>query len=230
MKRIIVCFLLIGFITPFASVRAQEGNRVYEKGDIHLNAGLKLGIYRYGLAGNSLGLTLPLMVNAEFAAFNYVSCGGFFSYATSRYESSYGYYQNTNSSWPYNTQWVAKDFDYRYNLTEFGVRGTFHAIPFLNQTFPDAKHGLDGTSYDLYITVYSGLSFAGRSSGDLRGDDDAPDDLVDDYNETSFRSFFITPYIGGKYMFTNNFGAFAEIGGFRGYSPFEANLGVSLIF
>lgn len=203
-----------------------EGDPIYQQGKVFGELGVHLGFYsnRYGLYANSLTPMVPLNVDVEFAAFDFIGIGGYFGFATQKYEKGYSY---TLGSSPFNFQTVSGTYDVRYTYTSVGIKGVFHVIPFLNKTF-DLDHGMDGSKYDLYISHYFGARVSNYSVAQ-----DIPNEVEEEeQNELDDPNIGVSIFnttVGGRYMFTDMFGAYAEIG----YGHWGANdlkIGLTLRF
>ncbi len=93
-----------------------------------------------------------------------------------------------------------KDIDWKWNYTTIGVRGAYH------------YNGLDVENLDVYgglmlgYLIYNATGYTGGSGG------------------TGF-----TAFVGGRYMFTDNLGVYAELGG-GNYNLSILSLGASIKF
>lgn len=154
---------------------------VYQKGDLMLNAGISFGLigYGYGFYG-SRSFSVPITANVAYGITEEVSVGGYLGYYGVGYGPSGNRYQLTNYS--------------------FGVQGTFHATPFLNEVLDlDA----DEKKIDYYGKLLVGFeTFSWKYNG--RSFDDR-------YDTQSSRAIF-GPVIGVRYMFKPNIGAYIEGG------------------
>lgn len=199
----------------------SKGEPIYQPGKIFVGMGVHLGFYgsRYDLYSSSLTPMIPLSLDVEVAALDFIGIGGYFSVATQKYEKGYDY---TVGTWP-NLRTYSGTYDVRYTYTSFGVKGVFHVIPFLNKTF-SFDHSLDGSKYDLYISHYFGARLSSYSIAD-----DIPDEIEDEeedeLSDPNIGFSVFNTMIGGRYMFTDFFGAYAELGyGHWGANDIKAGL------
>lgn len=191
MKTKLLLLLTFCLLVGSQSVVAQR--KAYEKGDLIFNAGISLGSYGYGFAGNRSGGFIPVTASIEKGIHESISVGPYIGYASWNY-SNYGY-------------------DYKWSFTTVGARGTYHAVPVLNEALGTS---INEEKVDLYGTLLVGLEF--RSfSGD--------DEIENSYANSS--NFFIGPVLGAKYKFNDKVGVYFEGGrGTFGYGT----LGVSVNF
>ncbi|MEJ8757149.1 hypothetical protein WG947_09090 [Pontibacter sp. H259] len=190
MKKTFMMLLALCFVLAGQSVIAQK--KAYEQGDYIANLGVSLGYYGYGFVGSRSGGFIPVTASIEKGFHEYISAGPYVGYA----------------SWKYK----GPNYNYSWNFTSVGARGTFHAVPLLNESLSTT---INEEKFDLYATLIAGLEFRSFS-----GDND-----IEDYaNETNF---FIGPVLGAKYKFNDRFGVYFEGGrGAFGYGT----LGVSANF
>ncbi|MEJ8803272.1 hypothetical protein [Pontibacter sp. H249] len=185
-------FALLALVLVLAGQSAFAQKKAYEQGDYILNAGVSLGYYGYGYVGSRSGGFLPLTASLEKGIHEHISVGPYVGYASWKYKGS--------------------GYNYSWNFTSVGVRGTFHAVSLLNETL---DMSINENKIDLYGTLMAGLEFRSFSG----------DEFLEDYaNETNF---FVGPVLGAKYKFNDKIGSFIEGGrGAFGYST----LGVSVNF
>lgn len=188
LKRAVL--LMVLFTACFISnVSAQ-----YKKGDITANAGLSFGLigYGYGFYGSSSGF-LPVTINGEYSIDEKFSVGPY----AGIYTRSYNYGSNY------------KD---RFTALSFGVRGTFHATPFLNEIL---SFGLDEEKFDIYGTVLLGIeTYSWKFDEQYIGSN---------FYSNGSRAIF-GPVLGVRYQFNPKMGIFFEGGrGAFGYGT----LGIS---
>ena len=181
----LTCCILMGMQTVFAQKKA------YEQGDLFIHAGTSLGYYGYGLAGNRSGAFIPVTASVEKGIHESISVGPYIGYASWKYRN-YGY-------------------DYRWNFTSVGVRGTYHAVPVINEALGTS---INEEKLDLYGTLLLGLEFRTFSGSDEFSGSNA--------NSTNL---FIGPVLGAKYKFNDKVGIYFEGG--RGAFGF-GTLGVSI--
>ncbi len=200
---------------PKLEMTSAASEQIYSPGHIFLDAGIHLGVYNYGYGGawNTVTPMIPLTANLEVAALDFIGIGGYFGFATQKYEYEY-------SDWDKKKGSHIDTYEHRYTYTSFGAKGQFHVIPFLDHL--DVDHGMDGTQYDLYIAHYLGV----RLTSSKWVDDDVDDDVKDDVDRDTDASFvFMNPTVGGRYMFSDFFGVYAEVGyGHWGGSDLEGGL------
>lgn len=177
-------------------------NRAYSPGNLYINGGVNFFYGRLApravswWAGYEYSSTPPLLLSAEFGFDEQFSIGGFLGYR--RYGWSY-------------RDGLNRDYDYNYNMTAFGVRGSFHYVPLANEHF---DIGLEEDHFDFYVTLFMGFRLTSESitRPDLRE------------TNTDVR-FILGPVLGFRYMFNDTFGAYIEGGrGSLGYG----NLGLTI--
>ncbi len=180
MKKVItsVCMLVVACLFSF-SARAQ-----YAKGDITANLGISLGVLGYsgyGAFGSNYSGFLPLSVAVEYSATDAFALGG---YA--------GYYSRSYKVVGYRNRW---------STYSFGVRGSYHATPLLNDLL-DAS--IAEEKWDIYGTVLLGYDVYSYSWGDNQ--------LNVDNDVYSNGDFAFGTVLGTRYFFNPKFAAFAELG------------------
>lgn len=159
---------------------------------------------------------IPLSASLEFAALDFIGLGGYFGYARRTYEYEHTY---TTGTWFQGFQTHTEDREDRYTYTSFGAKASFHIIPFLDQTF-NFDHNLDGSKYDLYIA-----HFIGARVETWRTVDEDGSTVGSSSRDTD--PIIMNPAIGARYMFSNFFGAYAEVG-YGHFGGSELSLGLSL--
>ena len=194
MKNWLLPFVLCAGLLAPAVGRAQA----FAQGDKILQAGISFGTYNYGglglgWGGRSIGVP-PLNASFEYGFHEYLSAGPYLAYSTYSYNFS-------------------NQYKYSYTNVAFGVRGSFHYLPLLNEL---ADLDLDEERFDLYVTLMVG----GRTynwSGDGFNGDGISNGFSPQFNSV----------LGARYKFSPAVGVYAELGrGALGY----ATLGVSLHF
>ncbi len=187
-KLVLFVFGLVGSL--FLADPAQAQQNAFEQGDKIINVGISLGGYRSGYVGTRSTGMIPLSVSFEKGINDKFSVGGYAGYA----------------SWNYGSA----GYKYGWSYTSIGARGSFHYLPWLNESL---DLGLDQEKIDLYVTAIVGLEFQ-RLTGEWRG--------LDYNNQTRL---FIGPVLGVRYMFNPKLGGFFEAGrGALGYG----NLGLAI--
>lgn len=180
MKKIFA-FLFTLAVACLSSFSAQAQ---YAKGDITANLGISLGVIGYGVYGglgtNASGF-LPLSVAVEYSATDAFAIGG---YA--------GYYSRSYKLVGYRNRW---------STYSFGVRGSYHATPLLNDLL-DAN--IAEEKWDIYGTVLLGYDVYSYTWGDNQLNID--DDIY------SNGDFAFGTVLGTRYFFNPKFAAFAELG------------------
>lgn len=122
------------------SIQAQDLPEDSFRGNSQfLQPGISLGYYGYGFTGSRTGFSIPLSLVYEKDFGNNLSGGGFAGYA--RYA-----YQGTS------------DYKYSWTFMNFGIRASYHYIPFLNDAL---DMDIDSEKYDFYLTLM--LFFENRS-------------------------------------------------------------------
>ena len=183
-------FLLMSSIEPIvaqtenkaAQANEEAASPVFQKGDLMLNAGFSFGLigYGYGYLG-SRSFSIPITANMGYGITDEISIGGYVGY----YGASYG---------PSNSR-------YRLSNFSFGVQGTFHATPLLNEAL---DLGIDETKFDYYARLILGYeTYSWKYNGtffseELRSDNDG-------------RVVF-GPVLGVRYLFKPTIGVYIEGG------------------
>lgn len=172
----------------------------FEQGTKALNLGVGVGGYSYGyvgLSGFTPGFNASFDVGVADIGPGTLGIGGYFGYKSFRSTSRYLNLYN---------------YDIRYRNMAVGVRGNYHW---------NEWHGMD--NLDVYAGIMLGYDIATTT-------DNTP------YNANSNSSIVraasvanrvaYATYVGGRYLFTDNFGAYAELGfGFT-----AVNVGLTLVF
>lgn len=174
--------LAVACLSSF-SARAQ-----YAKGDITLNAGISLGVIGYGGYGYYNGGTtgfLPLSASVEYSVNDKFAIGGYLGYYGRSYKYDYG-------SGSYRDRW---------SITTFGVRGSYHATPLLNDLL-DAN--MDEEKWDIYASLLLGYEVYSWKYG--------YEGTGFNRNAASSGGVDFGTVIGARYFFNPKFGAFAELG------------------
>jgi hypothetical protein len=195
---ILVTFLSITALSQEESVDAENDSirtdLTYNQGDKILQGGISLGYYGYGYLGSRSGFTVPLSAAFEYGFHKDISAGPFLGFAR----------------WSYDYL----DYSYAWTFTTFGVRGSFHYLPYLNDIM---ETEIDPSKFDFYVTLLLGL--------ELRNYSTSYENATDQY-ENDVNGIF-GPVVGFKYYFNPTFSAYVEGGrGMFGY----AKLGVSMKF
>lgn len=204
----------LGLMAP-EPLAADEA--IYQKGKFFLNAGVHLGNYRYGYGArfSSLRPMIPISASLEVGVFDFIGIGGYFGFARRSYEYEY-------SDWSSSQGYHTDIYEHRYTYTSIGAKASFHVIPFLNKTF-SFDHNLDGSKYDLYIAHYLGTRIE-----TAKWTDDVDDEVRENVDtDRDVDIVFFNPVIGARYMFTNFFGSFAEVG-YGHFGGSELKIGLSL--
>jgi hypothetical protein len=185
MKKIFA-FLFTLAVACLSSFSAQAQ---YAKGDITANVGISLGLIGYGgygyYTGGYTGF-LPLSASVEYSINDQFALGGYLGYYGRSYKYDVG-----NSSY--------RD---RWSITSFGVRGSYHATPLLNDLLGAS---MSEEKWDIYASVLLGYEVWSWSYGyeGLGG--------LNRSSAGSGRLDFGT-IVGARYFFNPKFGAFAELG------------------
>ena len=194
---IIVTFLSLNAFAQVENVDAGNDSvqteLTYNKGDMILQGGLSLAYYGYGYVGSRTGFTIPISASFEYGIHEDISGGPFIGFAR----------------WSYD--W---DYSYSWTFTSFGVRGSFHYLPYLNEIL---ENEIDASQFDFYLTLITGLEIRTYSTNN---------ENYTDYYENDVKLIF-GPVAGFRYYFNPNFSAFFEGGrGALGYGK----IGVSMKF
>jgi hypothetical protein len=206
MKKSLSTLFLLCVMLFSGSVFAQGG--AYSKGDKLFNAGISFGGYNYGFGHTyaRAGAFIPVNASLEFGVHDYISIGPYVGYASWKYDIDW-----SNSYYYYNT----------YRFVSVGARASLHYVPLLNEHL---DFSINESKWDFYFTLQAGLDF--RRSFVASND---PDFNTRDWQRMHYRSTVPVggPFLGFKYLFTPNFGAYLEVGrGAFGYGT----LGLSAKF
>ena len=189
MKKVLL-FLFLGVAGSLFFSSSAQAQQAYAQGDKILNVGFNLGTYNYGYYGSRSGF-LPINASFELAKTDKLSFGAYAGFASWKYK-----YLN----------------DYGWNYIAFGAKGSFHYLPWLNETL---ELGMNEEKLDLYVSLLAGIELR-RVTGE--------------YGSSIYKNSVglrLGPVLGVKYMFNPKFGAFFEAGrGALGYG----NIGVSARF
>lgn len=176
--------------------------------------------YNYAYYGytNSSSVTFPaLNVNYQIGLHEFISAGVLAGRFSRTYKSVYNHNGYTD------------EYKDSYSYTMFGVLAEVHIDNMLSAL---AVTDLNlGSQIDLYVGVNTGLFFSSWKSKDVWYSQEYNITTNQWYfvrnelsNSGSSVSSFLRSYLGGRYMFKNNFGAFLELG----YASFGyMNLGVT---
>ncbi len=179
------------FTLAVACLSSFSAQAQYAKGDITANAGISLGVigygaYSYNYYGGGYRGSIPLSASVEYSINDQFALGGYLGY----YGRSYKYDIGSSA---YRDRW---------SITSFGVRGSYHATPLLNDLL-DAN--MSEEKWDIYASVLLGYEVWSWSYGyeGFGG--------FDRSGVGSGRLDFGT-IVGARYFFNPKFGAFAELG------------------
>lgn len=166
------------------STSNEETNELaFQKGDLMLNAGFSFGLigYGYGYYG-SRSFSVPITANVGYGVSDEISVGAYAGYYGVSYGPSGSRYRLTNYS--------------------FGVQGTFHATPILNEAL---ELDIDEKKFDYYAKLILGFeTFRWTYNGKTFDDDFFR-------SNTDSRAVF-GPVLGVRYMFKPNIGFYVEGG------------------
>jgi hypothetical protein len=201
--------LVSGLLTFLATAPLVSSAQSFDKGTTAINIGVGLGGSRYSyLSAYNSDYSVSPTFNASvehgvgYLGDGVVGIGAFFG------QKSVHYDRTTligSSTYHYDRKWTN---------TVVGMRGSFHY---------NEWHGND--KLDLYAGLMLGYNIGGykdKSTKTVNG-------VTTDYSET-FRNNYsfvtYTTYVGGRYLFTENIGAFLELG----WGVSVINLGATLKF
>ncbi len=178
------------FTLAVACLSSFSAQAQYAKGDITANAGISLGVigygaYSYNYYGGGYRGSIPLSASVEYSINDQFAIGGYLGY----YGRSYKY-THLNSSY--------RD---RWSITSFGVRGSYHATPLLNDLLGSS---MDEEKWDIYASVLLGYEVWSWSYG--------YEGLGINRTSTGSGRLDFGTIAGARYFFSPKFGAFAELG------------------
>ena len=185
----LVACLVIAVAAQAQNSKAYGTDKAFEPKDLLLTAGVSFGYF--GFYGSYTSASVPVIIAVEYGAFDYVSLGGFVSYQSYSYSSTY-----RESNPPYTNV----KYDYMYSTISLGLKGSFHVLPYINDRF---KTGIDDSKMDAYLTAYAGVAFHSYREVTSTG--------YAEYDKLAPR-YIVGPGAGFRYMFVDRFGAFAEAG------------------
>jgi hypothetical protein len=178
------------FTLAVACLSSFSAQAQYAKGDITANAGISLGVigygaYSYNYYGGGYRGSIPLSASVEYSINDQFALGGYLGY----YGRSYKY------------TWNGDNYRDRWSITSFGVRGSYHATPLLNDLLGAS---MDEEKWDIYASVLLGYevwswSYGYEGSGFNR-------------SNTGSGNLDFGTIVGARYFFSPKFGAFAELG------------------
>lgn len=191
MKYIRYALLLMVICILCNNTMAQDDTanteQAYNKGDQILAAGVSFLNYNWYVLGGRSTIVPPVQLSYEYGFDKYFSGGGFFGFGRWKYNYS-GIFTGIGY----------EEYDYTFTQFSFGAKGTFHAVPFLNEEFDS---DIDAQKWDFYGTVYIG-GRVGITSID-------ENNIIEEDN--SF-VFLLNPAIGSRYKLNKNLGFFIEGG------------------
>jgi len=180
----------------------------FDIGTKAINLGIGVGGHHYGFARPARGtyVSMPAFsASLDIGMWNLgpgvVGLGGFFAHKTIRYD-----YIDSGFGYTYNYNW-------RYSYTQLGARGSWHWNDW---------HGND--RLDLYAGVmlgYNVVSSKNKSTYTVNG-------VTSDYGggwSSGTSGLIASPFAGCRYLFTEKFGVYGEIG----YGIAYLNAGVTLV-
>lgn len=181
----------------------------FEKGTVAINAGIGLGGYRYSYISaynSNYSVSPTINASAELGVGELgpgqMGIGAFFGTKSVTYRHSS---QIGNSVYNYDRKW---------SNTVFGMRGIWHY---------NEWHGNDRV--DLYAGLMLGYNIGGYKDKSTR----TVNGTTTEWNEGvryNVDFFTYSTFIGGRYLFTDNLGAYLELG----YGVSYLNLGATLRF
>ncbi len=223
-KSILTVLVVIGLLFNFhVNVNAQ--GFCYNQGEKMLNIGFSPFTYGFGYSyksssyKNTIATTFPaLNVNFQIGMHEFISVGGTIGRFSRTYKSEYAHNGYVDTY---------KD---KYSYTMIGALAEVHLDNML-ESIDAGSLGL-GEQFDVYVGLSMGFFISSWSSEDIWYSeyyDFNTGQLYWEKNEYSSSgsgtTVFLRSYVGGRYMFSQSFGAFLELG----YASFGyTNLGVTL--
>lgn len=191
--------LLVAFVLTLGLATKTTQAQVFYEGVNHLNVGVGLGgygSYAY-IAGSDYSRTPTIFLSFDHGFMDDLGPGNLGLGAFLGFSSAHA---------NYNYAGLGYEWDYKWSNFVIGARGTYHLL-------------LDVDNVDLYGALSLGLwaqtyKYTNTDpfwNGTLDGSD-------------TYMNLYYAFSVGGKYMFSENFGAFAELG----YDVAYLKLGVTL--
>lgn len=182
--------LFFGLLIPFFA--KSQANLSVETGNVLVNPSITVGWYDYGYALDVVNVLPPVGLNVEFCAFDYVTLGAEFEYGVRNYKDLF---------------FTTGGYEYNYQYKGYSLRGSFHYLDLLKNIFGDKIGSLNSEKLDAYVAVSSGLLTTETTQKWNDGTVSA------NHERKTFDSSIRAGYMAGfRYYFSNNFGAFAELG------------------
>lgn len=191
-------FLLsaILMLLAFFSQAKAQWGSSVREGDIMINAGIG---FLPTVGGSDVETTVPpLSVSGGYVVSDNISIGGYIGYVANKSELSF--------SPPMDNKTITYGFEYSYLI--IGARGSYY---FVNER-----------DYVLYGGGMLGYNAANSSS--YIEDDDYEDMITNQAQDVG--GFAFAGFLGAKYFFSDNVGAYLELG----YGVSIASVGLSLKF
>jgi hypothetical protein len=188
-KQLLFLFVLVAI--QFSTTHAQS----FSKGQKDLNIGIGLGSRYYTHAFSNYSSTPVFSLSMDVGITDDISLGGFFGFAGSRWEYSGtdfcnsgnggggGFYNYTDS--------------YKWHFFMLGVRGAYHFAKYI-----------ENDNVDLYAGLMLGDNFATYT---FSTNAPCPEHHAF-YSNSYYGGFIFTGFVGCRYRFKENLGAFAELG------------------
>lgn len=203
MKRKITNLLVIASMFAFGSSFAQDA---YKEGGSQVNLGVGF-ITNFVTIPSGTGYTThsipPISASYEYGITDKISVGGYLGYTSTGWDYTYTTNDLTKAGFPK----VDATSTTTYSYTIFGVRGSYHFAT--------------SDKLDPYAGAMLGYNVASVSwttnDPNTGGINIAP---------VAASAVAFSAHLGARYFFTDNIGAFAEIG----YGVAIANLGLTLKF
>lgn len=201
-----LCSTFISFGSGNFNMNQTDSKLAYDKGNKIISAGLNFVYFQPNKGrtfNNVVENSIPLNLNFEYGASEYLGIGIFLGY----------------------TNWIYEDFDgyfsYNWHFVSFGILGSLHYAPLLNEHLATE---INVEKWDIYLSLYLGVKHHIVNNPDF---EDIPEESKEDFEEENYTTPLFGPVFGCRYYFSNQFSAFLEAG--RGlYGAF--NLGISFKF
>lgn len=184
--------------------------QAFDKGVTAVNLGIGLGGARYSYisAYNSDYRTSPTLIAsiehgiASVDGAGAIGIGGFFGNKSVRYKHT-----SQTASYVY-------DYDRKWSNTVIGLRGTLH----LNEVIESDK-------FDVYGGLMLGYNIGSYKDKSTTTHNGVTTEYSDNYH---YNLSFVTwsTFVGGRYLFSDHFGAYLELG----YGVSYLNLGLTAKF
>jgi hypothetical protein len=194
MKKIILALLLLPLLSAAQS---------FKTGQLALNLGVGFGTTFIG--SGTYNRIPPISASLDYGLTDQISLGGYFGFSGASWRWTGSDYCNNGNG--VGGGFYAYEDIYRYRYYIFGVRGAYHFAEFI-----------DNDKVDLYLGLMLGFNAA---TSKFTTTSPCPRPA---YVFNSGGGFIFSAFAGCRYRFTEQFGAFAELG----YGIAVLNIGLNV--